>query len=295
MKVIRIEKKSAPVWEDPRKVEGELLSPDRFGLKEVRLYKKSLGSYGYAGQFQQSPAPGDGGFVKKDWFKVWQNVSPPKLKCIISSFDTAFKEKEQNDYSVCTTWGIFSSDQADAWISHGNQRDSYDVAILLSLWRDRVSYPELRRRAFLISQNYTNTGVDEKPAKKSNRPDIILIEDKASGQSLIQDFYAAGINNVYPQKPKGDKIQRFHLVSPLIENGLIYLAKHPKKENELRPSSKILLDELLTFPRAKHDDIVDTLIYFLDYAKKNHLLSLTYDPKGDDFGDYFPDKEVSFF
>lgn len=53
------------IWEDPRIKEGQLLTQDRFSIKEINRYKQDLGSYGYAGQYQQRPAPEEGGIIKK--------------------------------------------------------------------------------------------------------------------------------------------------------------------------------------------------------------------------------------
>jgi predicted phage terminase large subunit-like protein len=57
-------------WKDPRFLDGQLLCPARFGRHEVRELKTRLGSYGYAGQFQQRPVPRGGGMFKRHWFNV---------------------------------------------------------------------------------------------------------------------------------------------------------------------------------------------------------------------------------
>ena len=49
---------------DPRKVDGDLLWPERQGEKELNSLEKSLGVYGTAGQLQQRPAPREGGMFK---------------------------------------------------------------------------------------------------------------------------------------------------------------------------------------------------------------------------------------
>jgi len=59
-------------WEDPRKEEGELLWPDRFGETEVRMLEKTLGPWAAAGQLQQRPEPKGGGVIKRDW---WQTLA----------------------------------------------------------------------------------------------------------------------------------------------------------------------------------------------------------------------------
>jgi predicted phage terminase large subunit-like protein len=266
-------------WKDPRTKEGELLCVHRFGLKETAKYKKEMGSYGYAGQFQQRPAPQEGGIIKADWFQWWKKAQPPELMKILQSWDTAFKEGEQNDYSVCTTWGIFSSEQLE-----DGRKDPFEVyyncAILLSMWRERVNYPDLRKRAMRLYENFTDTGDKPKKFKESNQPDLILIEDKASGQSLIQDLYRSGIQNIIRMDTAkyGDKVQRVHYVAPLLENNQVYLPALPPDFSQLRPTSKTLLEECINFPKSDHDDIVDTLSQMLIYCKRTQLLRITHDP-----------------
>jgi predicted phage terminase large subunit-like protein len=53
---------------DPRTEPGELLFPERFGPEQVEKIKKVMGSYAVAGQFQQRPAPREGGMFKRQWF-----------------------------------------------------------------------------------------------------------------------------------------------------------------------------------------------------------------------------------
>jgi len=69
------------VWQDPRKKEGDLLCSTRFGKKETDRAKRELGSYGYAGQYQQRPAPADGGIFKKSWLNGGRVKSHPRFKC----------------------------------------------------------------------------------------------------------------------------------------------------------------------------------------------------------------------
>jgi len=57
-------------WTDPREKPGELLWPEKFSQEHLDGLKVSLGSYRYAGQFQQRPAPADGGIFKRPWFRV---------------------------------------------------------------------------------------------------------------------------------------------------------------------------------------------------------------------------------
>lgn len=281
-------KEGASIWIDPRVNDGDLLSPTRFTKADVDSYKKNLGSYGYAGQYQQSPAPSDGGIFKRDWFSLWKKDRMPFITSVIQSWDTAFSDKQQNDYSVCTTWGIFSSSSLGQYVDG----EPFNCALLLSLWKGRAIYPDLRDRVVRLSKNYMDVWDDDTGLQFTNKPDIILIEEKGSGQSIIQDLHMAGVSNIYGRIPNGDKISRAHLVSPLVEMGIIYLA-YNEKSKSLKQSAQAFLNELILFPKAKHDDIVDTFTQFLAYAKETGLLTIPIDPKYDSVEENFD--EVKYF
>jgi len=67
--------------------------------------KREMGSYAFAAQYQQRPAPQGGGLVKWTWFPRYR-VAPVKAPGgqIVQSWDTALKAGAAHDWSVCTTW-----------------------------------------------------------------------------------------------------------------------------------------------------------------------------------------------
>jgi len=72
---------------DPRKTDGELLFPQRFPREIVERDKKVMGSYAIAGQFQQRPAPREGGMFKRHWFNPVRAV--PEGTCFVRGWDLA--------------------------------------------------------------------------------------------------------------------------------------------------------------------------------------------------------------
>ncbi len=102
-------------WSDPRTEEGQLLWPERIPYEVLADFKRSLGSYGYAGQFQQHPVPREGGMVKRSWWRRYRAFDRSQALQVIQVWDTAFSEKTTADYSVCSTWaktpqGVFVLD-----------------------------------------------------------------------------------------------------------------------------------------------------------------------------------------
>ncbi|MCX4079541.1 phage terminase large subunit [Rickettsia rhipicephali] len=115
---------------------------------------------------------------------------------------------------------------------------------LVSLVRKKINYPELKNLTEKLAREY--------------QPQFILIEDKVSGQQLIQDIGFLGGNiRVIGIKPRFDKVTRFASVVPLFQSASVLIPKQ----------SSIILKELLNFSHIKNDDIVDLVSQFLNFMK----------------------------
>ena len=193
--------------------------------------------------FMQDPTPEEGGIVKKFWFQLWDSMEePPDCDFVIQTYDTAFSVKTTADYSVVQTWGIFQKITVD---SAGVER-LIPSLILLSNKRDRLEYPELRKTAQEMYDKYN--------------PDIVIIEKKASGQSLIQDMRRAGLP-ILEYNPDKDKVSRVYASTPILEAGRVWV---PDK-----PFSYDLINEAITFPNATYDDQVDAMVMAILYLKES--------------------------
>jgi len=208
--------------------EGELLHTDRVGPDEVKSFKKRLGSYGYSSQQQQRPSPKGGGIIKLEWFNRY-DVAPERKEhhSLRISLDTANKDKEINDPSVAEVW--LTTDAGH---------------YLVDVWKDRVVYPDLKRKVINLLEKW--------------RPNECIIEDKASGQQLIQDLKRETYWNIIPIDPtgQGDKVVRMSNESPAIEAGNCWL---PNKAPWLFDFET----EVENFPNSEHFDQVDSLSQFL--------------------------------
>jgi predicted phage terminase large subunit-like protein len=210
--------------------EGDYLHKDRIGEEEVRMLQTSMGSTIFAGQYLQIPAPAEGSIFKKSWFRFYDTL--PEFDRIVQSWDTAFKKGEDNDYSVCTTWGIKTTKFGDQYY-------------LIDVLRVKLDYPSLKIK-FIEWQNKYN-------------PYQVLVEDKASGQSLIQDLRKAGNHKLRPIKVDSDKITRANACTGIIESGGVFL---PSNTNWL----DAFFAEISVFPNGSHDDQVDSVTQFLNWA-----------------------------
>jgi len=223
-------------WSDPRTVEGELMFPDRFPERQVVELETSLGSYAAAGQLQQRPAPIGGGIFKMDWWKWYRPEALPPVRRLVQSWDTAFKTNAENDYSCCTTWA-----------------ECEGGYYLIDLWKERVEFPDLKR--MVVSLAAKRYGRDEVV------PHAVLVEDKASGQSLIQELRRDTILSIVPIKVDTDKVARAFAVTPLVEAGRVFLP-------EGMAWTADFISSLGTFPNAAHDDDVDSTTQALAYLSR---------------------------
>jgi predicted phage terminase large subunit-like protein len=211
---------------DARKNVGEILTL-RHTDKTLSQLESDLGSYATAGQLQQRPSPREGGIIKNKWIKYYSEL--PKVKKWSWSWDTAIKEGQQNDYSVGTLWA-----------------ECEDGYYLVDMYRAKLEYPELRNQVRILYE-------------KQNCSEV-LVEDKASGQQIVQDFKRIGKMPVIPMIPGKDmprsKLERVELISPLFESGKVYFPRDQKWVSSI-------VDELVNFPNAAHDDIVDSISQYL--------------------------------
>ena len=256
-------------WEDPRKLDGELLWPQKDGPEEVKARKHDLGNaYNIAGQLQQIPAPDAGGIISKNWFRWWKEEKPPVVTEVIQSWDTALEAGEMNDHSACTTWGLFKD------------VNGIDNLILLSLWRGRVEYPELRKMAQRLYNDYRDSGEVEVIADGKHTPHLVLVESKVSGHSLIHDLNRAGVMAVgFNPTMYGDKVSRVRKASLMIEGGRVWLPARPPGFLELRGFAQTMLDMCTVFPNGESRDLVDTMSQVLLRLQANGYLVYPKDAK----------------
>jgi len=193
------------------------------------------GTYAYVGQYLQRPAPKGGGIVRLEWFQRYSEY-PEKYKRIVQSWDTAFKANAGADPSVCTTWGETAS--------------GYH---LLDVFRKKMEYPELKKECKRLANRLFN---DQAVA-------AILVEDKASGQSLAQDL--RGKFPILAIKPEKDKISRMSAQSAIIESGMVSLPLHAHW-------LPVYEAEIAMFPAAANDDQVDSTSQALSWMRKSGLV-----------------------
>ena len=187
----------------------------------------------YYSQFQQQPIAGGNSIFRNEWLSNYYDELPDFSR-VIQSWDTAFKKGAENDFSVCLTFGVRSSQFGETYY-------------LVDMWRGKVEYPDLKRKFAQLQEIY--------------KPSEILIEDKASGQSLIQDLRGAGNNKLVAIKVDADKETRANAITSILDNNRLFLPRDASWLQTLR-------GEMLQFPNGTHDDCVDALTQALNHLNK---------------------------
>jgi predicted phage terminase large subunit-like protein len=130
--------------------------------------------------------------------------------------------------------------------------------MLLDAWDTHLSYPELRKKVVADFKEVVY-GSDQTFAK-GRKADLILMEDKSAGISLVQELQGANIPVRAYNPGKADKVQRLNIVAPLIAKGKVYIPEDPENPGEFAAWAKRFLRQVCSFPESGgHDDYVDSL------------------------------------
>ena len=196
---------------------------DRFSQKVLDDYKNALGTYGYAGQLQQTPTPLDSGMKHRDWFRIDRFRKDEAIVNFI--IDPAYTANQKNDPS--------------ALLAYTYTENKWQIVDCVNV---RKEFPELVKfiPEWVQKNGYTN---------KSR----IYVEPKASGKSIVQTLVReTGLNVKEDKPPTKDKVARVSDISASLESGRVSLLNGKWNEE--------FLDQLTKFPAAKHDDMVDCLV-----------------------------------
>ena len=237
---------------DPRSSEGELLWPDQIPEPALARIEQTMGSFRAAGQLQQRPAAAEGQLLKRAWWRFYppehlhhdKTGALPRFPRIVSSWDTAFEDKNSSDYVVGQIWGLHRAD-------------------LYLLW----SY---RQHANL---NATTQAMRQAHAWAKERwpraAHTILIEKSANGSEIINTLKRE-LTGVLPVTVSTDKITRAIAASPALESGNVFVPGHAAPDTAAGYHAaewvESLIEECASFPNGRHDDQVDAFSQAINWA-----------------------------
>ncbi len=209
---------------DPRTEEGELLAPDRFPRHVVERDKKVMGQYGTAGQFQQRPAPRDGGLFKRSDFEII-GAAPPGCRWV-RGWDVAASVQATSAFTAGVRMGVTPSGE---YIIDDVTRGQWSSGAVETTIR-----------------NVASQDASQYPGIRGSIPQDPGAGGKAWAIAIVKA--AAGFD--YHKSPEnGDKVTRARPLAAQVEIGNVKLVNGPWVKD--------FLDEAELFPNGTFKDQVD--------------------------------------
>jgi len=225
--------------------DGESLWEEWIPKTKLLEIKEQIGTYNFNALYQQDPTPQTGNIIKKEWIQTIE--TPVAFTDVCISWDLAFKGNDNSDYCVGQLWGR-----------------AHNKFYLIDQVRRKIDFVE------------TTTAFDEFYKKNSKyKPTTILVEDAANGAALYSHF-----KTKYPFikliKPIKSKELRVLKVSPIFENKNIFLTTNLSIEQR-----ETITSEILKFPNAVNDDIVDASTQAIDFLSSRNQIGSSFSTGGE--------------
>lgn len=202
--------------------DGHALWPEFYPLDQLERIKRATLPRDWSALYQQRPAPDEGAYFKRDWFR-WYDEKPKQLR-IYGASDYAVTEGD-GDYTVHIVVGI----------------DPEDNLYVLDLWR---------------GQTASDAWVGEWLNLVRTHKPLMWVEEQGQIIKSIGPFLEKRMREerVYCRREQvasaADKPTRSRSIQARTSMGKVYL---PSKAPWLADFTQ----ELLVFPAGKHDDQVD--------------------------------------
>jgi len=219
--------------------------------------------------------PEEGGIVRREWFRLWPPNKPfPKLEFIIQSYDCATSDKTVNDPTGCITLGVFKP--LDGGMS----------VMILDCWQEHLQYPDLRPKVIEEFETVYGEGKGRKLV------DLLLVEDKSAGISLIQDLQRAHLPVIAYNPGKADKIQRLSIVANIIKAGRVWVPESSVRKGYVRDWAEGMVSQICSFPETVHDEFVDCISQGLRYLRDAGWISIDAQPREEITEEDITDAEI---
>lgn len=212
---------------------GDLLWAARLPQSFLDSQRVGMGSWAFNGQYQQRPAPLDGGIIKRQWVRFYRQL-PEKFEFMVQSWDCTFSGGHDNDFVAGQVWA-----------------------------RSAGKYFMLPYRTYERLDFGPTMAAIKSCHAKFPQAHAVLIEDKANGPAIISELQKE-IPGVVAVNPEGGKLARAQATAPLWEAGSIEL---PDPQVFGITWMEDYLHNMCAFPKAAHDDDVDATSQALIYMR----------------------------
>ena len=243
------------------KDDGEPLWPEFWTLEELLSKKAAMDPRYWNAQYLQQPTSEEGALIKREWWQIWEEDTPPECEFIIMALDAAQETNNRADYNALTTWGVFLNEETN----------NYNIILLNSI-KKRLEFPELKQ---LVIEEY-----------REWEPDSFIVEKKSNGAALYQEMRRMGIpiGEFTPGKGQ-DKISRVNSVSDLFFSGIVWAPD--------RRWAREVIEECNDFPSGANDDLVDSTTLALMRFRQGGFIRLPSDEP--DEPQYWRRKAVGYY
>ncbi len=231
---------------------GDLLWPELFPEQAVATLEREMGPYQVAGQLQQRPTAKQGGILKKRCWRYFEStdhaLAALRLTRIVISLDPALKAKTRNDYFVFQVWGQQGADRYYLRKDKGRWGEQETVDRCEGLYR-------------WVLHMWPGAAI------------IVAIENTAAGPELIAKLQrrvtgvrAINVGGRTRGAFSGDKEQRAHAASPILEAGNVWVpgaqdGAQQGPDPAITPAWVIeTIEECADFPNSTYDDEVDSFV-----------------------------------
>lgn len=219
----------------------------RFPVPFLEEMRKNIGDYFFSSQYQQEPFTESGWDFKRDYFQYYEDIPWDLRK--YTFIDPAISDKQEADFTAIVTIGV----------------DQRNRVYILDIVHDRMSPTDIINAVFEANMRWNphSIGIEVVAYQK-----MLALEIRKQ-MNLRNMFF--NLIEVNPMWEKNARIRT--LLQPRYWNASII---HPKYHNKI----KDLELELLKFPNAKHDDIIDSLASCLKISEvqtKTISMEVSYD------------------
>ncbi len=228
------------------------LWPEFWPLEELKKKRAGMDTRYWSSQYLQNPTAEGAQLIKKEWWRHWDPEDPPRCEFTIMSLDAAQESNNRADYNAVTMWGVFF-----------NENTNLMNIILLDAWKERMEFPELKRRMIDYYKEW--------------EPDTFIVEKKSNGAALYQELRSMGIPVAEFTPSRGnDKISRVNSVTDLFASGMVWAPTDRRWAQEV-------IQECADFPIGLKDDLVDSTTQALIRFRKGGYIQLPHDEPDDDY------------